>query len=178
MGERLYGVSEMEPIATTGKATKVTLPRPWDFVGIMRWEGEDGVRKRYYTLRPFAETCMLLGDMSWAPHSDWYTRPKLVMTLAALQAEWDECNSIKGQAWIACRFWTQEVACLRAVRLTGGPGAGLAEEQRPENLEEYLDGPGFAEFVKVLRYLARRQRSADNFVGLGERNLQTGGKVA
>lgn len=139
-----------------------TQPRPWDLVGIIRHEGRDGVRRRYITLAPFAELLRRFGDLSWAPPEDWYVRPKLVLTLAALQAQWDECNSPVGRPWVASRFWTQEVQCLREARATAGPGVELAEAKHPHSLYEYLDSPAFEQVLTTLSDLAIAQAVADD----------------
>lgn len=175
----MYGQCVIEKIIsnTSTQSEKVTLPRPWDLVDILRWDGVDGLRRRYYTLRPFAETCRLLGDASWAPGPDWYTSLTRVMALCALQAQWDECNSLEGKAWVASKFWTQDVAILRYLG-SGGPGQEALRKHPAKSLDEYLDGPAFAEVVETLTYLARLQATADDLNGIPERRIGVGRRVA
>jgi len=145
--------------------TRPTLPQPWDFTGIVRFKGKDGLRLRYYTLLPFAELLREFADTALLLPIHWYRSPAICTSLAALQAQWDECNSSAGKAWVAARFWTQDILCLREICKGSGcdtpPDAAHKGETLP-TFNEYLDGPEFtAMYDKLRRFVIWQDKAAE-----------------
>ena len=115
-----------------------------------------------------------MGDASWAPPADWFLSLPRVMALAALQAQWDECNSLESKAWVAARFWTQDVLVLRNIGIGAGP---TVDGSQPKTLNAFLDGLEFVRVVRVLTYLGKLQATADDLNGVPERRIGVGRRV-
>ena len=150
-----YGTLVMNLRSDTAKSIA---PQPWDFVGIVRAEGFDGLRRRYYALASFAELVHAFGDAQLFLPTHWYRSPAICMTLAALQAQWAECNSPQGKAWVASRFWTQDLLCLKDMCKHSGvdnPDVVNNTEKPLPSLAQYLDGEEFQAVYRTLRRLVQ-----------------------
>jgi hypothetical protein len=156
---------------TASKPTKPRTPQPWDFIGIYRYQGLDGIRRRYFTLVPFAELVRTFGDALLLFPQHWYRSPAICMSLAALQAQWDECNSTAGKAWVASRFWTQDLACLREICKGSGvdtPPDNAHKAQPLPTFNEYLESPEFAAVCKTLQRMALWQAKVEDLNNPGK----------
>lgn len=132
--------------------------QPWDFVGIIAAFGPDGLRARYRNLAQFARLLNVLGNFAVQPPEHWYRYPDVAMTLAALQAQWNEVCNPSGKPWVASQFWTREMpSAIEVIRTSDLPSAfdnktGL---DRITSLNQYLQTPQFAQLCKQLDVLGR-----------------------
>lgn len=138
------------------KPTKPKAPQPWDFVGIIRFQGRDGLRRRYQALAPFAHLLLLYGDKELLMPRRWYRSPQLCSSLAMLQAQWEDLRKPDALPWVACRFWAQDLSGLRESCKGAGTESDPVPKPRgfvmPNSLSEYLASD---EFDKVCLGLER-----------------------
>lgn len=151
---------------TTSPNTKPVAPNPWDFVRIVQMYGADGLARRYRALLPFVELLHHVGDPALLLKKHWYRSPQLSMSLAGLQAQWEDVRKPDALPWVAAQFWTRDLYMLRevckgAVTEAPPPDARIMRDfVMPKSLNEYLDGSEFAALVATLNRIGRLELAA------------------
>lgn len=127
---------------------------------IVQMYGADGLATRYRALLPFVELLRVAGDPNLLLSKHWYRSPQLSMSLAGLQAQWDDVRKPDALPWVAAQFWTRDLYVLREIckyAAVDTPPQGDAARGfvMPKSLSEYLDGAEFATLVATFAKIGR-----------------------
>lgn len=136
--------------------TETLAVKPWDLLGIINTEGKAGLQKRYRKVAPFAMLVSELADPKLRVPSYWYEQPRAVVALIALQAQWEEACSPDRLAWVASRFWTQDINVMQNYAKGYKPSPSF------KNLNSYLLSAEFNSVYERLAVLARLQEKVNS----------------